>query len=74
MVSEQSEMVTLPIFGELTFREWHGFVDGYYVGAQWGDRDHKYTQERKYWRTGYLLGTMSRYLLLLYVYKLISSD
>lgn len=74
MTSEQATMVTLPVFGELTFREWHGFVDGYYVGARWGERPHEYTQERKYWRTGYLLGTVSRYLMLLYLYKLISND
>lgn len=74
MTSEQSEMVTLSVFGKLTFREWHGFIDGYYIGARWGDREHEYTQERKYWRSGYLLGTLSRYLLVLYVYRKISGD
>lgn len=71
MVSEQSTMIRLPVFGNVTFREWHGFVDGFYIGARWGERTHEYKQERKYWRSGYLLGTISRYILVIYFYKLL---
>jgi hypothetical protein len=56
MTSEQDTMVTLPIAGELTYREWHGFVDGFYVGYVDGERDHDYEREQHYWRIGYLLG------------------
>lgn len=61
--TEQDTMTDLPLLRDLTYREWHGFVDGFYVGARWGSRPHEYEQEQHYWRTGYLTGTVLRYLL-----------
>lgn len=57
MASEQDTMVSLPIMGNLTYREWHGIVDGFYVGAIDGEREHDYEQEKHYWRFGYLAGS-----------------
>jgi hypothetical protein len=56
-------MIDVPFLRDLTYREWHGFVDGLYSGARWGDRPHSYEQEKHYWRSGYLTGTALRYLL-----------
>jgi hypothetical protein len=56
MVEEQDEMVTLPIAGKLTYREWHAIIDGFYVGYVGGERDHDYTQEKHYWRAGFIAG------------------
>jgi len=63
MTTEQDTMLDLPVAGELTYREWHAAVDGVYSGARWGARSHEYGQEQHYWRIGYLLGTVARYLL-----------
>lgn len=68
MTSEQETMTELPLLRDLTYREWHGFVDGLYCGARWGDRPHDYSQEQHYWRSGYLVGTALRYTLLAIVY------
>lgn len=56
MASEQDTMISLPVMGDLTYREWHGVVDGFYIGVVDGDRNHDYEQEQHYWRTGYLIG------------------
>jgi len=74
MASEQDTLASLPLFGDLTFREWHGFVNGFYAGARWGSRQHSYAQETHYWRSGYLLGTGCRYALLFAAYKYFSND
>jgi len=55
MVSEQDTMVTLPILGNLTYREWHAIIDGLYCGAN-DIHQTEYTQEKHYWRTGWLVG------------------
>jgi len=55
MVSERDTMVTLPIIGNLTYREWHGIVDGLYCGVR-DIHESKYTQEKHYWRAGWLIG------------------
>jgi len=55
MVSETDTMVTLPIMGDLTYREWHGIIDGLYCGVQDIDES-EYTQEKHYWRIGWLIG------------------
>jgi len=34
MVSESNTMITLPIAGDLTYREWHGIIDGLYCGVR----------------------------------------
>ena len=70
MASEQDTLANLPLLKDLTFREWHGFINGFYAGARWGSRQHDYDRENHYWRSGYLLGTGTRYagLILLYYY------
>jgi hypothetical protein len=52
-------MITLPVLGNLTYREWHGFVDGFYVGVVDGDKGHDYEQEQHYWRIGFVAGRAS---------------
>jgi hypothetical protein len=62
MPSEQDPMVDLPIAGTLTYREWHAFVNGFYVGYVDGERENRYDRERHYWRGGYLTGRASDWL------------
>jgi hypothetical protein len=57
MVSETDTMITLPIAGNLTYREWHGIIDGLYCGVQDIDES-EYTQEKHYWRIGWLIGDL----------------
>lgn len=57
--SESDTMVSAPVLGQLTYREWHGFVDGVYCGYV-EEQENEYEQEKHYWRTGYLLGTAVR--------------
>jgi hypothetical protein len=64
-------MIVLPVVGHLTYREWHSFVDGLYSGARWGHKERGIQCQRHYWRGGYLLGTLSRYLLVATIVKLI---
>lgn len=62
-MAESDEILNndLPVLGHLTFREWHGFVDGFYSGFVWGHRQSDYDEEKHYWRGGYICGTMVRY-------------
>jgi hypothetical protein len=54
---EADTIVTLPLFGDITFREWHAFVNGFYVGfTAYKNRDHEYTREKHWWRGGFLVG------------------
>jgi len=55
MTSEKETMLSLPIMGDLTFREWHAVVDGLYCGYN-DIHETEYTQEKHYWRTGWLIG------------------
>jgi hypothetical protein len=55
MASEQDTMITLPVAGEFTFREWHAIIDGLYCGVQ-NETTSEYTQEKHYWRVGWLIG------------------
>jgi len=55
MVSERDMMVTLPIMGDLTYREWHAIIDGLYCGVRDIDKS-ECTQEKHYWRAGWLIG------------------
>jgi len=68
MTGEQDTLLSLPLLGALTYREWHGLIDGLYCGARWGSRQHDYTREQHYWRIGYLLATLTRYLTVLGLY------
>jgi len=74
MVSEDATLTNLPLLRDLTYREWHGFVDGLYTGARWGSRQHEYSQEKHYWRSGYLLGTVGRYTVLYLLYRTLIHD
>jgi len=62
-------MIVLPIAGHLTYREWHSFVDGIYSGARWGHDTTGYQYQLQYWRGGYLLGTLLRYMLVATIVK-----
>jgi len=57
MVNESDTMVTLPIAGELTYREWHAIIDGLYCGVR-GIDESEYCQEKHYWRAGWLIGDL----------------
>jgi hypothetical protein len=74
MVDEQDTMAHLPLLRDLTYREWHAFVNGLYCGAVEGGRKHEYDREKHYWRAGYLLGTLGRYTGLLVAFKLVGLD
>jgi len=74
MTSEQDTLTSLPLFEDLTFREWHALVNGFYAGARWGSRQHSYDGEAHYWRGGYLLGTGSRYALLFAAFKYLTEN
>lgn len=65
MTKESDTMVRLPVLRDLTFREWHAFVNGFYKGVVEGSRSHEYEQEKHYWRAGYLVGAGVRYCALL---------
>jgi hypothetical protein len=53
--SERDTMITLPLLGALTYREWHAVIDGLYCGYV-DVHAHEYTTEKHYWRVGWLLG------------------
>lgn len=68
MESEKDTMIQLPIAGHLTYREWHALVNGFYVGATaYKDRDHEYTKEKHYWRSGFLAGQAVKIGLILWL-------
>jgi hypothetical protein len=52
---ETETMVSLPLIGNLTFREWHHFVGGVYTGYRNENRPVPETQAA-YWQGGWLLG------------------
>lgn len=54
MTKETDTMVTLPVLKDLTFREWHHFINGVYCGVR-SIEDEPETQV-PYWRCGYLIG------------------
>lgn len=55
MADESDTMVSLPVAGDLTFREWHALVDGVYCGYR-GIDESEYSQEKHYWRAAWLVG------------------
>ena len=55
MVTETDTFLTLPLLGELTYREWHHLVGGIYTGYRDADRSPPETQTA-YWQAGWLLG------------------
>lgn len=68
MESEQDTMITLPILGHFTYREWHALANGFFVGVTaYKDKDHEYTKEKHYWRGGFLLGQILKLGLLLWL-------
>jgi hypothetical protein len=74
MSTEQDTLANLPLLRDLTYREWHSFINGYYCGVRWGSRQHEYSREKHYWRIGYLLGTGTRYGGLLAVYNYLKDN
>lgn len=58
MESEQSIAVSLPVIGNLTYREVHAFINGLYIGYINDNRESEYTKEKHYWRAGYLFGKL----------------
>jgi len=55
MVSESNTAVTLPVLGDLTYREIHAVEDGFFCGVH-GVRVSEYSTEKHYWRIAWLLG------------------
>lgn len=60
MTDERDTFVNPPVGDPLTYREWHAFVNGVYVGVTDGTEDHPYETQRHYWRGGYLIGATIR--------------
>lgn len=58
MVKETDTMVSLPLIGDLTFREWHHFVTGVTDGYRTAEEVHRPPQQSAYWDGGYLLGSL----------------
>lgn len=62
MVAESDTALWLPVLKDVTYREMHAFVDGFYCGIR-GCPNEDYTQEKHYWRTGWVCGdAYDRYL------------
>jgi len=74
MTTEDDTLANIPLLRDLTYREWHGFLNGLYAGARWGSRQHDYDHETHYWRGGYLCGTATRYAGLFLLYRYLTND
>jgi len=59
---EQDTAITVPVLGELTYREIHAFEDGVFAGRH-DERSHEYDKEAHYWRMGWLVGEVYARLL-----------
>jgi len=57
MVKETDTMVSLPVMGDLTFREWHHFING--VSDGYRDDENRPSKQTAYWDMGYLLGSIA---------------
>jgi hypothetical protein len=57
MTKETDTMASLPLLKDLTYREWHHMVNGFYCGVR--DIDDEPDAEVHYWRAGWLLGTVA---------------
>jgi len=57
MTGESDTMITLPVMGKLTYREWHAVIDGLYCSVQDIDES-EYTQDKHYWGAGWLIGDL----------------
>jgi len=53
-------MLSLPVAGSLTYREWHAFVEGVFCGVVDRRDPDDYSQELHYWRVGFLVGRRLR--------------
>lgn len=60
MVDESDTMLSLPVAGSLTYREWHAFVEGVFCGVVDRRDPDDYSQELHYWRVGFLVGRRLR--------------
>lgn len=54
MTSESDTMVSLPLLKDLTYREWHHMVNGFYCGVRGIDEEPN--TDIHYWRVGWLSG------------------
>lgn len=52
---ESDTLISAPLLGELTYREWHAVIDGFYCGVV-GAEVNEYGKEKHYWRMGWLVG------------------
>ena len=60
MKVEESDYIVdteLPVLNNLTYRETHAFVDGLYCGYN-NIHETEYSQEKHYWRVGWLIGEL----------------
>ena len=49
------------LVGELSYDEWHVFVNGPYAGLTWGWHDRDTLAEQHYFRAGHMAGTFLQY-------------
>jgi hypothetical protein len=65
MEKESDPMLRAPVLGHLTYREWHAFVNGFYIGfVRLRPREHEYKKEKHYWRAGFIAGWTTKMCLL----------
>jgi hypothetical protein len=74
MADEEDTMVEVAILRDLSYAEWHAFVNGFHAGATWGRGNLDKRGEEAYYRGGELLGTASRYIGLLAVHRYITDN
>lgn len=55
MADEEDTAISLPLLGNLTYREIHALEDGFYCGVI-GAKVNEYGQEKHYWRVAWLVG------------------
>lgn len=73
MTAESDVLIHLPLLRDLTYREWHAFINGLYKGFVEGGRHHQYEAEKHYWRVGYIGGFLLRVGLLYLVITRVST-
>lgn len=57
MVTEQETAMSLPVLGNLTYKEIHAIEDGFYCGIH-KLTESRYDKESHYWRTAWVLGDL----------------
>lgn len=59
-MTEQDTLLPLDSVSDITYREWHAFIEGVYDGLN-DEHDHQYDQERHWWKAGWVVGDTYRY-------------